>query len=276
MTRKIKANEVEPGMEVQFDLGGWDVRGTVASVGFRRESVWIYTNQSCEMSLDLDDQITVLSEPAPVQPEEPTEFGAKVIVDGRRFLRAPLHSSDPTPWLSHLDGTWIKWSTILAMGPVTVVPDQGWTVPADTPKVPERIEEWPNDDTHLRGDFWRCSWGSVISYRGDGWYWWDHRNHCWHPENHPGESSSMTRTTDPSLLSTWDTPEVPDRVEEWPEDDTALRKYKWRDALGIVWRYGVTGGEHGWSCGSVLAWRNPLDGPWDRVTTTTHENKEKE
>lgn len=73
------------------------------------------------------------------------------------------------------------------------------------PEVPDTIEEWPEDDTHLRGDFWKCSWGSVISYRGDGWYWWDHRDHYWHPENHPGERSSMTRTTDPSLPRTWDT-----------------------------------------------------------------------
>lgn len=173
MTRKIKANEVESGMEVQFDLGGWDVRGTVASVVFRKESVWIYTDQSCEMSLDLDDQITVLSEPAPVQPEEPTEFGAKVIVDGKQFLRAPLHSSDPTPWLSHLDGMWLRWTAILAMGPVTVVPDQGWTVPDNddtlTPAASDRIEEWPEDDTALRVFTWKDRDGDIWRHIRPGW-----------------------------------------------------------------------------------------------------------
>lgn len=73
-------------------------------------------------------------------------------------------------------------------------------------EVPDTIEEWPEDDTHLRGEFWKCSWGSVISYRGDGWYWWDHCDHCWHPENHPGETSPLTRTTDPSIPRTWRRP----------------------------------------------------------------------
>lgn len=58
--------------------------------------------------------------------------------------------------------------------------------------------------------------------------------------------------------------EVPDRITEWPEDDTALRAYPWRDALGIVWRYGVPGREHGWSTGSSRAWKGLVYGPWHR------------
>lgn len=59
-------------------------------------------------------------------------------------------------------------------------------------------------------------------------------------------------------------PKVPDRITEWPEDDTALRAYPWRDTLGLVWRYGVTDGEHGWSTWCSRAWKKPFDGPWTR------------
>lgn len=93
------------------------------------------------------------------------------------------------------------------------------------PEVPDTIEEWPEDDTHLRGDFWKCSWGSVISYRGDGWYWWDHRDHCWRPENHPGGGSILTRTTDPSIPRTWDTLNAVDTdVERATGDYAGMRR----------------------------------------------------
>ena len=112
--------------------------------------------------VDADTPVTVLSEPAPSQPEEPTEFGARVVVGGRKFLRAPLHSSDPTPWVSQLENIWRGWDDLCEMGPVTVVPDQGWMVP-DTPEVPERIEigEWPVDDDDLKAYRWRDRFGSI-------------------------------------------------------------------------------------------------------------------
>ena len=124
------------------------------------------------MPLDLDSPVTVLSEPGPVQPEEPTEFGAKVIVDGRQFLRAPLHSSDPTPWLSQLDGIWRQWGYLCNMGTVTVIPDSGWSIPTETPVVPERIEEWPENDEHLRAHRWKDRSGWVWKHHGEvggGW-----------------------------------------------------------------------------------------------------------
>ena len=55
---------------------------------------------------------------------------------------------------------------------VTVVPDQGWTVPAGTPEVPERIEEWPEDDTALRKYRWRCNTGDI--------WLWDTPDGKWH------------------------------------------------------------------------------------------------
>lgn len=142
MTRIIKASEVKPGMEVQFDLSGWDVKGTVATVDVCPHAVWIYTEKCFGMPLDLDSPVTVLSKPAPAQPEEPTEFGAKVRVRDGRFVRLDWEDSSSRPW--HEKGTGYRWSwdDLCEMGPVTVVPDQGWTVPTDAPEVPERIDEW--------------------------------------------------------------------------------------------------------------------------------------
>lgn len=40
------------------------------------------------------------------------------------------------------------------------------------------------------------------------------------------------------------TPGVPDRIEEWPEDDTALRPYPWRDTDGDEWCWSWA--DNGW------------------------------
>lgn len=166
MTNTIKASEVRPGMEVQLDLSGWDVKGTVATVDVRPHAVWIYTEKCCAMSLDLDSPVTVLAEP---QPEEPTEFGAKIVVDGRHFLRAQGDSADDAPWLQQGTNFWYPWEAVCEVGHVTVIPDQGWTVPADSPEVPERIEEWPEDDAHLREQWWQDRKGAVWSSRDGQW-----------------------------------------------------------------------------------------------------------
>ena len=120
MTRTIKVSEVRPGMEVQFDLSGWDVKGTVATVDVRPHAVWIYTEKWCEMSLDLDSPVTVLSEP---QPEEPTAFGARVRVRDGRFVRLDDYAAGVVPWSEKGTGAWWSWDDLCEMGPVTVVPD---------------------------------------------------------------------------------------------------------------------------------------------------------
>lgn len=61
-------------------------------------------------------------------------------------------------------------------------------------------------------------------------------------------------------------PEAPERIDEWPEDDTALRPYPWRDNLGKVWRYGIISSAAGWSYDGALCWGEPLYGSWIRVT----------
>lgn len=164
--RQIKASEVKPGMEVQFDLSGWDVQGTVGTVKVLPHAVWIYTEKRCEMSLDLDSPVTVLSEP---QPEEPKAFGAKVRVHDGRFVRLDDYAAGVVPWSEKGTGAWWRWDDLCEMGPVTVVPDQGWTVPADTPEVPERIEEWPEDDEHLKDHKWRDERGDIWSSWSGKW-----------------------------------------------------------------------------------------------------------
>ena len=52
---------------------------------------------------------------------------------------------------------------------MTVVPDQGWTVPAETPEVPDRIEEWPEDDEALRAYRWRDCYKNVLDWKKTRW-----------------------------------------------------------------------------------------------------------
>lgn len=143
MTRIIKASEVKPGMTIRAEFLGVTHELTVSYVESARGGggAEVRTGLGGRVYLSGRKPVTVLSEPAPPQPEEPTEFGAKVIVDGRRFLRAPEWIGDRQPWLESGKGTWCNWDDLLRLGHVQVVPDQGWTVP-DTPEVPERVDEW--------------------------------------------------------------------------------------------------------------------------------------
>ena len=158
--RQIKASEVKPGMIIRWDQGGITYECTVSSVGPASFGVNVMAQRSAATIYE-ETPVTVLLDP---QPEQPTEFGAKVIADGRRFLRTDDHVH---PWLESEVWTWHTWDELCELGPVTVIPDQGWTVP-DTPKpaleVPDRIEEWPEDDTALRKHKWR-------DREGDTWTW---------------------------------------------------------------------------------------------------------
>lgn len=136
MTRIIKASEVKPGMEVEF----------LTRMKIQKNSKWINSHRDMRddaghfARVDADAPVIVLSEPAPAQPEEPTEFGARVVVNGRQFVRA---YNDSSPWADGKAWDWWTWDELCEMGPVTVIDAApSWTVPADTPEVPERIEEW--------------------------------------------------------------------------------------------------------------------------------------
>ena len=179
--RQIKASEVKTGMEVEFTRAG--VRylltpnrivthrsktttlgpgiGEITGYHFCAEdggSEWVSPNQ----------EVTVLSEPAPAQPEEPTEFGAKVRVHNGQYVRLEEAGFLFRLWYEMGTGRRLTWEELCEMGPVQVIPDQGWTVP-DTPEVPERIEEWPEDDEHLKDHKWRDEMGAIWSSWSGKW-----------------------------------------------------------------------------------------------------------
>lgn len=87
-------------------------------------------------------------------------------------------------------------------------------LPADQPEVPDRVEVWPENDEHLRGDCWKSPWGSIISYRDDKWRWWNSRDRTWHLEATPGFWSPLERIADPSLPRRFDSlADIPENVE---------------------------------------------------------------
>lgn len=93
-------------------------------------------------------------------------------------------------------------------------------LPADQPEVPDRVEVWPEDDEHLRGDCWKSPWGSIISYRDGKWHWWNRKDHTWYREATPGSRTPLNRIADPSQ------PRRFDSLADIPEDmDRAVGKY---------------------------------------------------
>ena len=188
MTRTIKASEVKPGMTIQFNLDGWEVKGAVSRVEPVTFGLDFYSTQGVEMTLGEDTPVTVLAEP---QPEEPTEFGARVVVNGRRGIRGD--NSVEHWWVE--DVGWHSWDELCEMGPVTVIPDQGWTAP-ETPEVPERVEEWPEDDTALRPYPWEDIEGCPWRFFGeDDWRFKAHSGYWSYPHPTPADGP-WTRATD--------------------------------------------------------------------------------
>lgn len=190
--RQIKASEVKPGMTIRWEEDGAKIQIPVYDVDAGAEMVGLVPPTKTPWRVKASTLVTVLDEP---QPEEPTEFGARVRVRDGRFVRLDAYAAGVVPWSEEGTGAWWSWKDLCEMGPVTVIPDQGWTVPADTPEVPERIEEWPDEDDHLR-------------------------------------------------------------------------EHLWRNRTDHIWRYGFTGLDTGWFCGGILARTKPIDGPWTRVSDT--------
>ena len=133
MTRTIKASEVKPGMTIRWDSGGITYQCKVGGLfpSITSGLVSVEAAGGGYIPLSRTQPVTVLSEPAPAQPEEPTEFGVRVRVRNGRFVR--LNGGDPSlgPWYEEGTGYRWTWDDLCEMGPVTVIPDQGWTVPDD-------------------------------------------------------------------------------------------------------------------------------------------------
>lgn len=184
MTRTIKAREIKEGMTVQLQVG-------VDFVREHRDWVTFFRDDGRSVGLDGDVEVEVLSEP---QLEEPTKFGARVVVAGRRFLRSPVVMGDSAPWLEENGGIWRDWDDLCEMGLVQVVPDQGWTALDDTPEVPERVEKWPEDDSALRKYKW-------VDRDADTWTWTEAQAK-WECRNQRGECY-MARSRPSSWFGPW-------------------------------------------------------------------------
>lgn len=213
--RQIKARDILPGMTIRWSYGDVSYQCTLARVERFNDGQDVQgeTRQHQTVLIHGDKDVVVVNEPP--QPQEPTEFGAKVRVRDGRFVR--LGDGDLRYHVWHEEGTGYQWTwdQLCARGPVTVVPDQGWTVPADTPKVPERIEEWPESDEHLRKHPWR-------DRDGDTWTWaeaqaeWecrDHRGVRTGASSRPSPRHAPWTRVDDSLEP--QEPVVPERIEEW-------------------------------------------------------------
>lgn len=174
MTRTITPAEIKPGMtirwthnKVTYECPVMDRDGTDEDGG-----VLCHVSDMHSEYVDAEaGEVTVLAEP---QPEEPTAFGARVVAGEVKFVRGYGGS---WPWQEGKYGELYDWESVCDMGPVTVVDaDPSWTLPAqvkvEVPAVPERIEEWPEDDEHLRGYEWRDRDGRpwVYSRTHGRWY----------------------------------------------------------------------------------------------------------
>lgn len=168
--RQIKASEVRPGMTIRWTNG--DVSHQCPLAGVERfnndQDVQGNTPQGQVVLLHRDDDVLVVKEPP--QPEEPTAFGARVVVGGLCFVRRG--AAHLRPWENEA-ATVFNWREVKRLGEVTVIDaDPYWTAPEDapeTPVVPERIEDWPEDDAHLRAYKWKDSWGYVWSCWEGAW-----------------------------------------------------------------------------------------------------------
>lgn len=104
MTRTIKASEVKPGMEVEIT--------TVRRMTVNNNYAWGDSHRTLSgdnghiARLSVDAPVTVVSES---QPEEPTSFGARVMVKGRRFVRA---YTDSSPWVDQEEWDWWTWDDL--------------------------------------------------------------------------------------------------------------------------------------------------------------------
>ena len=186
--RQIKASEIKEGMTIQLQM-------EVDFVREHRDWPTFFRDDGRSVGLDGDIEVEVLSES---QPEEPTAFGARVIAGGRRFVRG---NSVVWPWIESLGGELYDWRGVCDEGEVTIIDaDPSWTLPAQVkvaPVVPERIEEWPEGDEHLRPYRWRDRdgdlWYSISDSRTPWVVGFADRTGAFHPYPKRGP---FTRVTD--------------------------------------------------------------------------------
>ena len=122
--RIIDPSEIKVGMVIEWDVGDdFTVKCTVASVDIRRSFIGSNYYINCEET-DLGlvvggTDVRVISEPEIIQPEEPTSFGACVVVNGIHFIRY-MAGTATNLWCGE-DKSATNWDKLCSMGQVEIV-----------------------------------------------------------------------------------------------------------------------------------------------------------
>lgn len=122
--RIIDPSEIKVGMVIEWDNGAdFIVKSTVTSVNTNRfcnGTDYYINDEESQLGLISDKaKVKVISEPEIIQPEEPTSFGACVVVSGIRFVRY-LPGSIVGLW-SGDDDSIADWAELCSMGQVKIV-----------------------------------------------------------------------------------------------------------------------------------------------------------
>ena len=124
--------------------------------------------------------VKVITPPPVVQPDEPTDLGQCIRIEGDDGWRAVVvESDDDGAPIRDTDGSWYDWDLVrVRAGSRRIIVSDPPRWPDETPVVPERIErsDWPADDTHLRDYKWIDRDGGLWRWddrdnRKSGWNW---------------------------------------------------------------------------------------------------------
>ena len=145
--RQIKASEIKPGMTIRWGCGDVSFQCPIVRVELFNDGQDVQgeTRRGQTVLIHGGEDVSVVKESP--QPEEPTWFGARVRGgdDDEHYVRT---GNGSYPW-GRGDGCLFTWDELCEMGPVTVIPDQGWKVPAETeltPEVPDHSSTRSEDD----------------------------------------------------------------------------------------------------------------------------------
>ena len=167
-TKKISAGDTLTVGDLTDDhLGAVIEVGPLGGITYRLRLSKIERDVSKVMKLRTSDRgltcaerdrpVTVITPPPVVQPDEPTELGQCIRIEGDDWLGIvadPQYTRCP---IRDTDGGWWYWDHVLSYaGDRRIIVSDPPRWPDETPVVPERIEagEWPDDDTHLRAWEW--------------------------------------------------------------------------------------------------------------------------
>lgn len=153
MKHTIKAQDVKPGMEIEWKFGGYYTRCVVGLVQKENLSYPAYSIRAVGSAagwktFSAGHEVTVLKE---AQPPEPTAFGACVKVEGVKYVRIDhreYSSLDYQPWMDSFEGSYSHWNQLTSLGTVHVINADPFATPARDdaePRVWERWEDVPDE-----------------------------------------------------------------------------------------------------------------------------------